>query len=70
MSPMLWYGRLTKEGGDMKLTIDRNVWLRGEGNGVSFLLREVDRKMCCVGIYLKACGILENECEVSRVPGT
>ena len=40
MSPMLWYGRLTKEGGDMKLTIDRNVWLRGEGNGVSFLLRE------------------------------
>lgn len=37
-----------------KLTIDRKVWLRGEGEGE--LLRASDGKMCCLGIYLKACG--------------
>ena len=41
----------------MKLIIDRNIWLRGEGAGWSYLLREEDRKMCCLGIYLKECGV-------------
>lgn len=36
------------------LVIDRRIWLRGEAE--SCLLRR-DGKMCCIGIYLKACGI-------------
>ena len=40
-----------------KFTIDRAVWLRGEGNRASKLLREADGKMCCVGMYLRACGV-------------
>lgn len=36
------------------LTIDRSIWLRGEGNLRSFLLRPDDGKMCCVGIYCHA----------------
>lgn len=41
----------------MDLTIDRRVWLRGEGSGPSRLLRESDGKMCCVGMYLAARGV-------------
>lgn len=37
--------------------IDRTNWLRGEGSKASRLLRPTDEKMCCVGIYLKACGV-------------
>lgn len=40
----------------MKLVIDRSIWLRGEPEG-SMLLRPNDGKMCCVGIYLAACGV-------------
>jgi len=40
-----------------KLTIDRAIWLRGEGFYISALLRGSDAKMCCVGIYLEACGV-------------
>jgi hypothetical protein len=41
----------------MKLVIDRNKWLRGEGHGESYLLRKSDGKMCCLGFYGIACGI-------------
>ena len=41
----------------MDLVIDRNIWLRGEGPVESRLHRESDGKMCCVGIYLAACGV-------------
>lgn len=46
----------------MKLTIDRKVWLRGEGdaddpNFDTRLLRASDGKRCCVGIYLSALGV-------------
>ncbi len=40
----------------MKLIINRKSWLRGEGEEESFLLRETDCKMCCLGIYLEALG--------------
>lgn len=40
-----------------KLVIDRSIWLRGEGNEDSYLLRNTDNKMCCLGIYLEACGV-------------
>lgn len=39
------------------LRISRAIWLRGEGGSSSFLLRCGDAKMCCLGIYLEACGI-------------
>ena len=40
-----------------ELVIDRKVWLRGEGGEKSLLLRPEDGKMCCLGIYLKQCGM-------------
>lgn len=40
-----------------KLKIDRSIWLRGEGDRRSKLLRSSDQKMCCIGIYLEACGV-------------
>lgn len=42
---------------ERELVIDRNVWLRGEGSHQSCLYRPRDGKMCCVGIYLDACGV-------------
>lgn len=41
----------------MKLTIDREIWLRGEGSLSSFLLRKRDNKQCCIGILLEANGV-------------
>lgn len=38
------------------LKIDRKKWLRGEGEPLSFLLREHDGKMCCLGFDAIACG--------------
>lgn len=35
--------------------INRGEWLRGSLN--SLLLCEGSKKMCCLGIYLKSCGI-------------
>ena len=43
----------------MKLIIDRTKWLRGEDD--SYLLRSRDNKMCCLGFYCLACGILEED---------
>jgi hypothetical protein len=36
--------------------ISRKVWLRGEGGGYSALFRPKDKKRCCLGLYLEACG--------------
>lgn len=46
-----------------ELVIDRNVWLRGEGSQNSTLYRRSDGKMCCIGIYLNACGIQRDTLE-------
>lgn len=40
-----------------KLTIDRSKWLRGEGAGDSYLLRERDGKMCCLGFWCLVKGL-------------
>lgn len=45
------------------LVIDRSIWLRGEGEDESRLLRVADGKMCCVGIYLAACGVPSSQLE-------
>lgn len=39
------------------IKISRAKWLRGEGGDESYLLREGDGKMCCLGQYLKQCKI-------------
>lgn len=44
-----------------KFVISRKVWLRGEGPRKSRLLRTSDGKMCCLGIYMKACGVEDSE---------
>jgi len=38
-------------------TIDRSIWLRGEGSLRSGLHRKEDGKQCCVGIWCSASGI-------------
>lgn len=53
-------GRVTKIKPVKAFTISRKVWLRGEPND-SFLLRNRDGKMCCVGIFLHACGVPAEE---------
>lgn len=42
----------------MKLTIDRSRWCRGDEN--PYLLRESDGRMCCLGFFLRACGLPED----------
>ena len=39
-----------------ELTIDREMWLRGEGASRSKLLRHSDGKMCCLGFLCLAAG--------------
>lgn len=41
----------------LKVTVDRDRWIRGEIN--SRLLREGDRKMCCLGFACIAAGVPE-----------
>lgn len=50
----------------MKLVIDRTRWLRGEKD--SFLLRELDDKMCCLGFYCIARELLEEDIEDKSDP--
>jgi hypothetical protein len=45
----------------MKLIIDRERWLRGEGADESYLLRSRDSKMCCLGFFGLACNLTENQ---------
>lgn len=51
-----------------EFTIDRSKWLRGEGSADSFLVRASDGKMCCLGFYGKACGILKKEMRGMQEP--
>jgi hypothetical protein len=44
------------KGAAMKFTIDRDIWIRGV-TPESALLHSPTGKMCCVGIYLQACGV-------------
>jgi hypothetical protein len=40
-----------------KFTIDRTRWYRGQGPDESALRRKQDGCMCCLGLYLEACGV-------------
>lgn len=51
-----------------KLVIDRARWLRGEGSGESYLLRESDGKMCCLGFYCLARGLTAEEIKGIKTP--
>lgn len=45
----------------MKLTIERDKWLRGEGSDESCLLRTTDQKMCCLGFLACKLGYSEQD---------
>ena len=53
----------------MKLTIDRNTWLRGETDE-SKLLRSSDNKMCCLGFLALALNASKEEISDQSTPGT
>jgi hypothetical protein len=61
------------KGMDMKFTIERSKWLRGEGGAKSGLLRGSDGKMCCIGQVCSQLGVknesLENLKSVEQVIG-
>lgn len=40
-----------------EFVIKRSEWLHGETSRNSYLYRSTDQKRCCVGSYLKACGV-------------
>lgn len=40
-----------------EFAIDRARWLRGTGSAGSFLFHPEQKKCCCVGIYIEACGL-------------
>jgi hypothetical protein len=52
----------------MKLVIDRNTWLRGEGCDDSFLLRPSDNKMCCLGFLSETCQVPLEAIESQQAP--
>ena len=44
----------------LNVVIDRQRWLRGEGNDSSYLLRRSDARMCCMGFACLADGATED----------
>lgn len=52
----------------IKFIIDRSKWLRGEGYYKSFLLRETDNKMCCLGFACIASGFKEENIKGIKMP--
>lgn len=52
----------------MNLIIDRAKWLRGEGSGESFLIRNTDGKMCCLGFLGLACEIPQEKLMGAKSP--
>lgn len=52
----------------LKLIIDRARWLRGEGSDASYLLRGLDRRMCCLGFLCRARGFTEGDLLEQREP--
>lgn len=53
-----------------EFVIDRSKWLRGEGPAESYLLRASDGRMCCLGIYLEACGVSPTDLRSKKSPTT
>lgn len=39
------------------LVIDRKRWMRGRGSDDSYLYNTENRQMCCLGFYLRHCGV-------------
>lgn len=54
----------------IKLIIEREFWLRGEGSLDSRLLRPSDGKMCCLGYYGKLCGLTTDQIKDIESPQT
>lgn len=48
-----------------EFVIRRSIWLRGDGGAASYLMRG-DGKMCCIGIYLAACGVPTSELKSTK----
>lgn len=51
----------------LKLVIKRSKWLRGD-DSESYLLRESDNKMCCLGFLARKCGLAPKEIRGHMTP--
>lgn len=54
----------------LKVTIDRQLWIRGASNNNSYLLRDSDNKMCCLGFACVAAGIPKKDINQVREPAS
>ena len=50
-----------------QFTIIREMWLRGDDGDQTFLLDDMGRR-CCLGFYLQACGLTDEELQDVAVP--
>lgn len=50
------------------IRISREKWLRGKGGYDSYLIRPRDGKQCCLGFYLKACGVAPGILKGKKTP--
>lgn len=51
-----------------KFVISLKMWHRGRGSTGSALRRLADRKQCCLGFYLRACGLKVKDIEARTMP--
>lgn len=52
----------------MKVKINRDTWLRGQGGSESYLRRKSDEKMCCLGFAAFECGVELSDIVDHRTP--
>lgn len=52
----------------LKVVVKRDMWLRGEGGEESYLLREEDERMCCLGFAALAAGFTPDQIRRIRTP--
>lgn len=51
-----------------KFVVKKSQWLRGESSSKSYLLRQLDNKMCCLGFASLACKIDQSDISGIRIP--
>lgn len=49
------------------LTVKRSEWARGDINGPSSLVNEIDKK-CCLGFFMKKCGVSYKKMKLCPTP--
>ena len=54
----------------LTVVVDRAKWLRGEGSNTSYLLRQADGKMCCLGFVCVTAGMTPEQISGLTAPSS